>query len=132
MRQGLELDVRQIAAARHAQERVWHRYRALFETCDALVTPMSPVPPFPVGQNFPDEIDGRKLSNYVDWIAPAFLVTLASLPAGSAPAGLTRSGLPVGLQIVAPRFGEPLILSLAKLVQRASPIGWPPGAEPRS
>ena len=35
-------------------------------------------------------------------------------------------GLPVGLQIVAPRFEEPLILSVAKLVQQANPIGWPP------
>ena len=62
----------------------------------------------------------------VDWIAPAFLITLVSLPAGSVPAGKTRDGLPVGLQIVGPRFEEPRILSLAKLVQQAHPIGWPP------
>jgi len=54
-----------------------------------------------VEMNFPDEINGRKFENYVDWIAPAFLITLVSLPAGSVPAGLTRDGLPVGLQIVA-------------------------------
>ncbi len=53
-------------------------------------------------------------------------MTLASLPAGSVPAGKTADGLPVGLQIVAPRFEEPLILSVAKLVQQANPIGWPP------
>jgi Asp-tRNA(Asn)/Glu-tRNA(Gln) amidotransferase A subunit family amidase len=34
--------------------------------------------------------------------------------------------LPVGLQIVAPRFEEPLILSVAKLIQQANPIGRPP------
>ena len=76
--------------------------------------------------NFPAEVAGRALANYIDWIAPAFLVTLASLPAGSVPAGKTADGLPVGLQIVAPRFEEPLILSVAKLVQQANPIGWPP------
>jgi amidase len=53
-------------------------------------------------------------------------VTLVSLPAGNVPAGKTADGLPVGLQIVAPRFEEPLILSVAKLVQQANPIGWPP------
>ena len=53
-------------------------------------------------------------------------MTLVSLPAGSVPAGKTADGLPVGLQIVAPRFEEPLILSVAKLVQQANPIGWPP------
>ena len=48
--------------------------------------------------------------NYIDWIAPAYLITLVSLPAATAPAGLSQDGLPVGMQIVAPRFEEPLIL----------------------
>jgi Asp-tRNA(Asn)/Glu-tRNA(Gln) amidotransferase A subunit family amidase len=58
-------------------------------------------------------------------------VTLVSLPAGSVPAGLTADRLPVGLQVVAPRFEEPLILRVAKLVEQANPIGWPidPGGE---
>ena len=76
--------------------------------------------------NFPNKINGRKLGNYIDWIAPGFLVTLVSLPAGSVPAGKSGDGLPVGLQIVAPRFSEPRILSIAKLAQAAHPIGWPP------
>jgi Asp-tRNA(Asn)/Glu-tRNA(Gln) amidotransferase A subunit family amidase len=42
------------------------------------------------------------------------------------PAGKSGDGLPVGLQIVAPRFSEPRILSIAKLAQAAHPIGWPP------
>jgi Asp-tRNA(Asn)/Glu-tRNA(Gln) amidotransferase A subunit family amidase len=39
---------------------------------------------------------------------------------------LTRDGLPVGLQVVAPRFAEPLILTVMRLVAEANPIGWPP------
>jgi amidase len=42
------------------------------------------------------------------------------------PAGITGDGLPVGLQIVAPRFEEPRILSIAKLVQALNPVGFPP------
>jgi amidase len=64
--------------------------------------------------------------NYIDWISPCFLITLLSLPAGSVPAGVTRDRLPVGLQVVGPRFEEPKILSLMKLVQLTNPIGWPP------
>jgi hypothetical protein len=67
----------------------------------------APVPPFPVSQNFPDMIGGRKLDNYIDWIAPAFLVTLVGFPAASVPAGKTEAGLPVGLQIVGRRFASP-------------------------
>jgi amidase len=128
VKRGLGITALDLAAAEQKRLEVFHRFGALFERYDLLLTPAAPVKPFPVEMNFPTEINGRKFENYVDWIAPAFLITLVSLPAGSVPAGKTQDGLPVGLQIVAPRFQEPLILSVAKLVQAANPIGWPPHA----
>jgi amidase len=125
---GMKVTALELAAAEHRRAQVFHRFRELFEHFDILLTPAAPVKPFPVELNFPNEINGRKLDNYVDWIAPAFLITLVSLPAGSVPAGKGTDGLPVGLQIVAPRFQEPRILSIAKLIQTAHPIGWPPSA----
>ena len=98
---------------------------ALLAPLPLLLTPAAPVQPFPIEQNFPDRIGDRELESYVDWIAPAFLITLVSLVGGSVPAGLSAQGLPVGLQIVAPRFAEPRVLALAKHIQRANPIGWP-------
>ena len=126
VRQGLALTVRDTAAAEHSREQVWSRFRALFTTYDFLITPAAPVPPYPIEMNFPTEVAGRTLTDYVDWIAPAFLITLVGFPASSVPAGKTTMGLPVGLQIVGPRFSDPRILGLAKLVQSANPIGWPP------
>ena len=123
---GLKLTAIDVAAAEQKRQQVYHRFRALFERFDILLTPAAPVRPFSVGVDFPDAINGRKLENNLDWIAPAFLVTLVSLPAASAPAGLTRDGLPVGMQIVAPRFEEPLILSVAKRIHGLSGVGWPP------
>jgi amidase len=123
---GLAVTAADLAAAEAGRLAVFHRFRVLFERFDLLLTPAAPVKPYPVEMNFPTEVAGRRLENYIDWIAPAFLVTLVGLPAGSVPAGKTADGLPVGLQIVAPRFEEPLILSVAKLVQQANPIGWPP------
>jgi amidase len=125
---GMKVTALELAAAEQQRAQVFHRFRELFERFDVLLTPAAPVKPFAVEMNFPNEINGRKLDNYIDWIAPAFLITLVSLPAGSVPAGKTSDGLPVGLQIVAPRFEEPRILSIAKLVQAAHPIGWPPFA----
>lgn len=125
IRDGLKLTVRDTAAAENLREKVWQRFCDLFGKYDFLVTPAAPVPPYPVDKNYPDEVGGHKLDNYIDWIAPAFLVTLVGFPAGSVPGGKTASGLPVGLQIVGPRFSEPRILGLAKLVQRSNPIGWP-------
>jgi amidase len=123
---GMKVTALDLAAAEQTRAHVFQRFRKLFERCDILLTPAAPVKPFLVEMNFPDEINGRKLESYIDWIAPAFLITLMSLPAGSVPAGLTRDRLPVGLQVVAPRFNEPRILSVAKIVQQQHPIGWPP------
>jgi amidase len=123
---GFKLTPLDLAAAEQKRQDVFHRMRALFERFDILLTPAAPVKPFPIEKNYPEEINGKKLENYIDWIAPAFLITLVSLPAASAPAGLTRDGLPVGMQIVAPRFEEPKILSLASVIHRQSGVGWPP------
>jgi len=125
---GLKLTALDLAAAEQKRQEIFHRFRELFERFDVLLTPAAPVKPFPVAMNFPDRINGRALENYIDWIAPAYLITLVSLPAATAPAGLTRDQLPVGMQVVAPRFEEPLILNVARLIHRASGVGWPPAA----
>ena len=128
IRLGLGVQILDIARAEHKRAEIWHRWRALFERCDLLLTPTAPVLPFPVEQNHPTEIAGKKLESYMDWLAQTFLVSLAGLPAASVPAGLSASRLPVGLQIVGPRLSEPRILACAKFVERDHPIGWAPNA----
>src|SRR5262249_44794194 len=83
-----------------------------------LPTPASLTRPSLVGGIFPKEINGKISDDYIHWIAPASLIPFPSPPAAGAPAGLTADRLPVGLQIVGPRFEEPKILGLAKLVQQ--------------
>jgi amidase len=126
VRAGLKMTALDFGAAEQKRQEVFHRFRTLFERFDALLTPVAPVKPFPLEMNFPDQINGKKFENYIDWIAPSYLVTLVSLPAASAPVGLTSDGLPVGIQITAPRFEEPMILNLASLIHRQSGVGWPP------
>lgn len=128
VRDGLALSALDIARAEHVRESMIARFASLLRRFDFLITPAAPISPFPVEQNFPASIGGRKLANYIDWIAPAFLVTMVGLPAGSVPAGKTNAGLPVGLQIVGRRFAEPEILALMCTVEQASGIGWPPSA----
>jgi amidase len=66
------------------------------------------------------------METYVDWIAPTFVLSLTGLPVGAVPCGLDAEGLPVGLQIVGPPFGEGSVLALAAAVQRARPLPPPP------
>jgi amidase len=123
---GISITTTDIATAEQIRFALFQRMRALLDRYDVLLTPAAPVKPYPVEMNFPREINGKVFDDYIDWIAPASLITLLSLPAASVPAGLSNDNLPVGLQIVGPRFEEPQLLSLAKLIQETSPIGWPP------
>ena len=127
---GLKLTALDFAKAEHQREEIFQQFRKLFDRYDVLLTPAAPVKPYPMEMNFPSEINGKKFENYIDWIAPAYLITLVSLPAATAPAGLSEDGLPVGMQIVAPRFEEPLILNVARQIHRASGVGWPPMSAP--
>jgi amidase len=125
VRSGLDLNMRDLAAAEQERGRLWHRFRELFTRFDHIVTPCMAVPPFPVEQNYPDSIAGQTMQSYVDWIAPTFVLSLTALPVASVPCGLDAGGLPVGLQIVGKPVGEEGVLAIAAQVQRRHPIGLP-------
>ena len=68
--------------------------------------PATIVPPFPIENRYVAECAGKKFDNYVEWLGIVYAITLACCPALSLPCGFTASGLPVGLQMVAPPRGE--------------------------
>jgi amidase len=125
VRAGLETTVEQLAAAEQVRNRLWWLCRDLFSRVDCLITPCMAVPPFPVEQNYPDAIAGRPMKTYIDWIAPTFVWSLTGLPVAAVPAGLDPRGLPVGLQIVGPPFGEERVLAVAAEVERVVPMSLP-------
>lgn len=122
---GLAADPADLGAAEAARGRVWETFRDLFGRFDHLLTPCMAVPPFPVEQNYPEAIAGRRMATYIDWIAPTFLLSLTGLPVAAVPAGLDPRGLPAGLQIVARPRREDAALALAAVVEEANPVGLP-------
>lgn len=122
---GLQTAVADLGAAEQARGRMWEEFRRLFETYDHVLTPCTAVPPFPVEQNFPETIAGRKMESYVDWIAPTFVLSLSGLPVGCVPAGRDADGLPVGLQIVGRPRSEEAVLALAGRLQELRPVELP-------
>jgi amidase len=114
---GLALSAPEIVRAERQRAAMFHRALAFFDTYDLLLCPATIVAPFPVGQRYVEECAGHRFTNYVEWLAIAYAVTLIACPAISIPAGFTAEGLPVGLQIVAPPRAEARLLAGAKLVE---------------
>lgn len=121
IKQGLSLTPEQIGNGEKLRTHLWHRVREFMESRDLLILPTVAVPPFPVEQPYPTEINGEPLDNYTQWFFLTYGITLTSLPAISVPCGFTRSGLPVGLQIVGRRRREDAVLQAAAAFEAAAP-----------
>jgi len=79
-------------------------FEKAFERCDALLAPVTPTPPYKIGEKIHDP-----LSLYLGDIFTV-MANLAGICAISIPCGYTSAGLPVGFQILGPAFKEENIL----------------------
>ncbi len=100
--QGLALTPEKIARAEALRSDLFHRMRRFLERYEFFLCPVNQLPPFPVDQEYPTQIAGVKMGNYLDWMKSCYYITITSHPAISVPAGFTDDAkpLPVGLQIV--------------------------------
>ena len=89
-------------------------FDSVFDKVDALIAPVSPTPPFKLGENTNDP-----LKMYLSDIYTVS-ANLAGIPGLSIPNGFTKSGLPLGFQLMGPRFSEYTLFSLAKLFEEAT------------
>lgn len=85
-----------------------------FRSCDALLAPVAPAPAFKIGEKTDDPLQ-MYLSD-----ALTLPASLAGVPGISVPCGYTSEGLPIGLQIIGPHFGEEVILQVAYQFERAT------------
>ncbi|WP_033372898.1 amidase [Sandarakinorhabdus sp. AAP62] len=92
----------------------------LFERHDFLIAPAVQLLPFPVAQNWPTEVAGKRMRTYHEWMLGTFLVTMTGLPALAAPAGFSADGLPAGIQIIGRRGAELACLKLAHAYEQAA------------
>lgn len=115
--EGLKLTVEQIERAEAQRVAMTNRTLDFFKTYDLLLAPATIVPPFPIENRYVAECAGKKFENYVEWLGIVYAITLVCCPALSMPCGFTASGLPVGLQVVAPPRGETQLLAGAKVLE---------------
>jgi amidase len=120
--QGLALDGARIGRAEGLRTELFHRMRTFLEKYEFLLGPVNQLPPFPVDTEYPAEIAGVNLGNYLDWMKSCYYVTITSHPAISVPAGFTTDGLPVGLQIVGRYRDDFGVLQLAHAFEQATEV----------
>ncbi|MER5617795.1 amidase [Streptomyces sp. NPDC002215] len=118
---GMVFSHRDWIEANNRRELQRHGWRQLFAEFDAVVCPITPTPAFPHDHN-PDprerriDIDGVEYP-YFDQLVWAGVATMPGLPATAIPAGRSPEGLPVGVQLIGPRFEDRTPLRLAELLE---------------
>ncbi|HZH32388.1 MAG TPA: Asp-tRNA(Asn)/Glu-tRNA(Gln) amidotransferase subunit GatA [Pyrinomonadaceae bacterium] len=102
--------------AQQARTLLRQDFARAFERCDAIITPTSPTTAFLLGEKTDDP-----LAMYLNDI---YTVTanLAGIPGLSVPCGLSRSNLPIGMQLLGAHWSEPVLLRLAHAYEQAQPF----------
>ncbi len=116
---GRRYGARQVLEAerdRHEMAQAIDRY---FDRYDLLLTPQMPLPAFDVGR---DHLPGQ--SSWLDWSPFTYPFNFSGHPAASVPCGFV-DGLPVGLQIVGPRYRDDLVLRASRAWETAHPFAMP-------
>lgn len=122
---GRMLSVTDIYDAQRAKSRLFDIVAGFMRGFDVLACPVVGLMPGPVEQEYPVEIDGRPLEDYIAWLKFSFVSPVTGLPAISVPVGLGPRGLPVGLQLIGKPRGEAALLAAARIIERA--MGGPLG-----
>jgi amidase len=118
--EGKRRSAEDVGRAEALRSSLFHRMRKLLETYDFLVCPVNQLPPYPVTTEWPKEVAGVKMTNYLDWMKSCYYITITSHPAISVPAGFTKGGLPVGIQIVGRYRDDFGVLQLAHAFEQAT------------
>jgi len=119
---GRALTLAQYADAMDARVDLGRRMNLFFETFDLLVTPALPIAAFAVGQNVADP---ASQSDWTEWTPFSYPFNLTGHPACVVPCGFTKAGLPVGMQIVGPRYADPLVMRAAGAFEQVRPFKMP-------
>ncbi|PIZ94143.1 MAG: Asp-tRNA(Asn)/Glu-tRNA(Gln) amidotransferase GatCAB subunit A [Candidatus Magasanikbacteria bacterium CG_4_10_14_0_2_um_filter_41_10] len=96
--------------AQQVRTLIMQDFDTVFQDVDVLITPTSPFPAFGIGEK-KDDVIAMYLADV--FVSPA---SVAGIPGISVPAGMSKDGLPIGMQIIGPRMGESKILQVANVI----------------
>lgn len=98
--------------AQKVRSKIINEFNQAFEEVDALIAPVSPFLPFKIGEKIDDPL---KM-----YLADIFTVapSMAGIPGLAIPSGFSKSGFPMGFQIMGPRFSEYTLFALGELFEK--------------
>ncbi|MGJ5175694.1 amidase [Bradyrhizobium oligotrophicum] len=114
---GLGLSGADVARALEASTQIARAFAAFFMEVDVLLAPTVPCVAWPFAQLGPSEIGGKPASPRGHAVFTPF-VNHAGVPAISIPCGKNAKGLPFGLQLIAARGRDRLLLNVAEMAER--------------
>ena len=117
--QGRKVDVLTYLQAVDRREALGRHFNRFHQDWDLLITPTTAYPASAIDASQEDLVRNPIRSPFT------YPFNLTQQPAASIPAGLTTAGLPVGLQIIGPKFSDALVLRAARAFEKARPFGRP-------
>jgi amidase len=111
---GMRMNLGDCVRAQATQTQLFRRFQTLFERYDVILSPTTPVSPFPWSQPYLKSVNGIELENYYRWLALTYVVTLATNPSLSLPCGVDHRGMPFGLQMIGAFRGDLELLDMAR------------------
>ena len=132
IRRGSAVTAAEVATAFGQLGALWRETVDFFDRgYDLLACPVTQVSPFPVDVEYPTEVAGVATSNYIDWMASCWRITVTGCPTLSLPAGFDVDGMPVGVQLVTRQGADVALLRAAKALEEATGLRRPAAAAGR-
>ncbi len=119
---GAQLTALQVQQLHQRRGVLGSHMRQFMQRYDLLVTPSVAVPAFEARSAGSVPMDPQAM---LGWTPFSYPFNLTQQPAISVPCGLTQAGLPMGLQIVGPMFGDALVLRAARAFESVQPVARP-------
>ena len=114
----MHMDPEQIGWAVAEQTRIYRQLGAFFRDFDLLICPTAAVTPFPTELPYCTHINGDRADSYLQWTDLTAGASLTGHPVVQLPCGVDHTGMPFGIQLIAPRrHADRLLLDVAALLE---------------
>ena len=131
LQRGEALSSAQIYDAIRERSRLFNATQKFLETYEAIACPVIGLAALNAEIEYPTEVGGEPATDYMSWLRFSNLATVTGLPAISVPIGMTKSGAPMGIQLIGRPRGEAALLRTARVMEEVT-TGFGMPIDPRA